>query len=74
MDIDQINDRIDALDELRTALEKVQEEAQYLGVEPEMGAIMQELGTLGCLAAQYYDSDWEELSRAYERMVLRRGL
>jgi hypothetical protein len=70
MDIDQINDRIDALNELRTALEKVQEEAQYLGVEPEMGAIMQELGTLEGMAALFYEADREALSRAFERMAL----
>lgn len=70
MDIDQINDRIDALNELRTALEKVQEEAQYLGVEPEMGAIMQELGTLEGMAALFYEADQEALSRAFERMAL----
>ena len=70
MDIEQINDRIDALNELRTALEKVQEEAQYLGVEPEMGAIMQELGTLESMAALFYEADREALSRAFERMAL----
>lgn len=70
MDIDQINDRIDALNELRTALEKVQEEAQYLGVEPEMSAIMQELGTLEGMAALYNEADREALSRAFERMAL----
>lgn len=70
MDIDQINDRIDALNDLRTALEKVQEEAQYLGVEPEMGAIMQELGTLEGMAALFYEADREALSRAFERMAL----
>lgn len=70
MDIDWINDRIDALNELRTALEKVQEEAQYLGVEPEMGAIMQELGTLEGMAALFYEADREALSRAFERMAL----
>jgi hypothetical protein len=70
MDIDRINDRIDALNELRTALEKVQEEAQYLGVEPEMGAIMQELGTLEGMAALFYEADREALSRAFERMAL----
>jgi hypothetical protein len=70
MDIDRINDRIDALNELRTALEKVQEEAQYLGVEPEMGAIMQELGTLEGMAALFYETDREALSRAFERMAL----
>ena len=70
MDIDQINDRIDALNELRTALEKVQEEAQYLGVEPEMGAIMQELGTLEGMAALYNEKDRAAISRALERMAL----
>lgn len=70
MDIDRINDRIDALNELRTALEKVQEEAQYLGVEPEMGAIMQELGTLEGMAALFHEADREALSRAFERMAL----
>ena len=70
MDIDLINDRIDALNELRTALEKVQEEAQYLGVEPEMGAIMQELGTLEGMAALYNEKDRAAISRALERMAL----
>jgi hypothetical protein len=70
MDIDRINDRIDALNELRRNLIEVQEEAQHLGVEPEMGAIMQELGTLEGMAALYNDADRETLRRAMERMAL----
>lgn len=70
MDIDRINDRIDALNELRRNLIEVQEEAQHLGVEPEMGAIMQELGTLEGMAALYNEKDRAALSRALERMAL----
>jgi hypothetical protein len=70
MDIDLINDRIDALNELRRNLIEVQEEAQHLGVEPEMGAIMQELGTLEGMAALYYEEDRAAISRALERMAL----
>lgn len=70
MDIDLINDRIDALNELRRNLIEVQEEAQHLGVEPEMGAIMQELGALEGMAALYNEKDRAAISRALERMAL----
>ena len=70
MDIDRLNDRIDALKELRRNLIEVQEEAQHLGVEAEMGAVMQELGVLEGMAALYYEADREALSRAFERMAM----
>ena len=70
MDIDLINDRIDALNELRRNLIEVQEGAQHLGVEPEMSAIMQELRTLEGMAALYNEKDRAAISRALERMAL----
>ena len=70
MDIDWINERIERLRELRRNLIEVQEEAQHLGVEPEMGAIMQELGTLEGMAALYNEKDRAAISRAFERMAM----
>jgi len=70
MDIDRLNDRIDALKELRMKIAEVEEEARALGVEAEMGAVMQELGTLEGMAALYYEEDREALSRAFERMAM----
>ena len=70
MDIDWINERIERLRELRRNLIEVQEEAQHLGVEPEMSAVMQELGVLEGMAALYYEADREALRRAFERMAM----
>ena len=70
MDIDRLNDRIDALKELRMKIAEVEEEARALGVEAEMGAVMQELGVREGMAARYYAADREALSRAFERMAM----
>ena len=70
MDIDWINERIERLRELRRNLIEVQEEAQHLGVEPEMSAVMQELGVLEGMAALCYEADREALRRAFERMAM----
>lgn len=70
MDIDQLNDRIDALKELRMKIAEVEEEARALGVDAEMGAVMQELGVLEGMAALYYEADRKALRRAFERMAM----
>lgn len=69
MDIDRINDRLERLRDLRLRLSEVEEEAKALNVEPEMGAIMEEIGLCEGWAAIWYEADQEALRRAYERMA-----
>lgn len=70
MDIDRINDRIEALRELKSRLEDLEEEARELDVELDGGEIMKELGACEGMAALYYEADCEALRRAYGRMAL----
>lgn len=70
MDIDRINDRIEALRELKSRLEDLEEDARKLDVELDMGSIMHALGLVEGAAALYYEADREALCRAYERMAL----
>lgn len=70
MDIDKLNDRIDALRELKSRLEDLEEDARELDVELDMGSIVHALGLAEGMAALYYEADREALSRAFERMAI----